>query len=242
MTITEFVEEFKVKYNSASYGAPELNSYEISLFLTQAVRDIVKEFYASFESSEYIKEALSPLIETYEICRSSITPGGIGIALIPVENHYNGIITQEVSIPNNLWFILQENVTYAESELPNSCSINVEVVPEDLDNLNKTMRNPFKKPKINRVIRTQKGNRKVNLHTIYTIECYTMTYLKKYTPIITANFEDDPDLIGNETIDGVNTVRNTELPVFLHDDIVKRGVILAIKSLRENNLKTQIEV
>lgn len=224
MTTKEFRDEFMVMYNSASFGAPDLNNYEVSLFLTQAVRDIVKELYSSFEYSEFSKRALNPLIRE------------TALILLPATDYYKNVIAQEVILPNDIYFILQENI-----KISDDC-IDVEVISEDLDNLNITMKNPFKRPSKRKVIRTEIGNNRVRLYSKVDITNYKIKYVKKYSPIIVSNFASDLDLLGTETIDGLSTLRTTELPVFLHDTIVKRAVILAIKSLRENNLKTQIEV
>lgn len=224
MTTKEFRDEFMVMYNSASFGAPDLNNYEVSLFLTQAVRDIVKELYSSFEYSEFSKRALNPLIRE------------TALILLPATDYYKNVIAQEVVLPNDIYFILQENI-----KISDDC-IDVEVISEDLDNLNITMKNPFKRPSKRKVIRTEIGNNRVRLYSKVDITNYKIKYVKKYSPIIVSNFASDLDLLGTETIDGLSTLRTTELPVFLHDTIVKRAVILAVKSLRENNLKTQIEV
>lgn len=225
MTLPEFNNEFDITYNLASFGAPDLNSYEKSVFLTQAVREIVESLYTNYENSEYEKRALNPLVVEKVV------------DLVSATDYYKNVVVQECTLPTDLYFILQENV------ITNStCNSNVEIIVEDLDNLNKTIKNPFKKPNKRKIIRTSIGGNKLRLYSEEGISKYKIKYLKKYSPIILTDFSSDPALVGDETIDGKNVETNTELPVFLHDKIVKRGVVLAIKSLRENNLKTQIEV
>ena len=63
MTLLEFKNEFRFKYDAASSGGPDLNSYEISLCLTQAAKDIAVSAYSSYETSEISKRILAPLIE-----------------------------------------------------------------------------------------------------------------------------------------------------------------------------------
>ena len=225
MTLQEFNDEFDIMYNSASYGAPDLNSYEKSVFLTQAIRDIIEELYSQYEYSEYSKRALNPLVKEKEL------------DLVNSTDYYNNLVVQELILPADIYYILQENVKTSDT-----CTIDIEVIAEDLDNLNKTIKNPFKKPTKRKVLRTSIGGTKLRLYSLNGITKYKVKYLKQYSPIILVDFATDDELIGTETIDGKNTQTNTELPVFLHDKIVKRGVILAVKSLRENNLKTQIEV
>lgn len=70
MTTQEFSIEFDILYNNlASNAAPPLNEYEKSVFLTKAQSDIVLELYSgrnnlglAFESSEEVREYLSPLL------------------------------------------------------------------------------------------------------------------------------------------------------------------------------------
>lgn len=224
MTLLEFKNEFNEKYSAASLGAPDFNDYEISLWLTQAVRDIIQELYNSFEHTEYNKRALNPLIVEK------------ALELVASTDYYNNVTAQEADLPEDIYYILQENALLATN-----CS-DIEILSEDLDNLNKTMRNPFRKPNKRKIIRTQIGENKIRLFSESGIDKFKIKYIKKYTPIILSDFTTNDDLVGDETIDGLATPSNTELPVFLHDSIVDRAVVLAIKSLRENNLKTQIEV
>lgn len=248
MTAVEFGNEFRVKYNMASFGAPDLNSYEISLFLTQAVRDVVKELYPKYEHTEFAKRALHPLLKVKEWCLDVTVPpyaeeettiDPVQVNLLVVASYYQGLIAQEVQLPPDLWFIVHEQARFFD---PACSAIDIEIVAEDLDNMNKTVKNPFKKPSRRKILRSSYDGASLRLHASTQIECYKIKYIMKYTPIIITDFATDTELIGDETIDGLNTTRITELPVFLHDNIVDRGVILAIKALRENNLKTQIEV
>ena len=62
------VDEFDLLYNNAlGTSAPNINSYEKSLFLTEAQEDIIRELYedrlkdVSFEQSERIRRRLTPL-------------------------------------------------------------------------------------------------------------------------------------------------------------------------------------
>lgn len=225
MTNSEFKNEFLITYDMASKGAPSLNNYEISLFLTQAIRDIIDELYPGFEYSEYNKRALNPLV-VEDVLTTVIT-----------QDYFPNFIATNVVLPNNLYYILQENVILVNQEVDI-----VEVISEDLDYINKTLQNPFKRPNKRKILRTQIGKSKIRLYSTENIHRFKVKYLKKYSPIILSDFTSDTDLIGSETIDGSNQPSQTDLPVFIHDKIVKRAVQLAVRSLRENNLKTQIEV
>jgi hypothetical protein len=226
MQLPELKLEFQTKYNMSSKGAPDLDNYEMSVFLTQSVRDIVDEIYKNFEHTEYIKKGLGPLIK-----EEVLTPS-------KSEDYFSseGLDAYDCELPTDLWYTLQENVKL--KGLYN----HVEVVAEDLDNINKTVMNPFRKPNSRKILRTEIGANKVRLYSGLKITKYKVKYLKQYTPIILTDFTTDPDLMGDETIDGKNKPSMTELPAFLHARIVDRAVILAIKALRQNNLQTQIEV
>jgi hypothetical protein len=224
MTLIEFKKEFQTIYDSGSMGAPSLNDYEISFFLTQAIRNIVEEIYRNTETTEYIKRGMGPLIKE---------------AVLPLENtedYLPGTKVFEANLPSDLYFLLQENVKLK------GISSHIEVVSDDLDELNVTIKNPFRKPSNKRVLRTEIGDKRVRLYASTTIDKYKVKYLKKYSPIILTDFTADPDLLGTETIDGKNKPSTTELPDFLHPKIVKQAVVLAVRSTRENNLQTQIEV
>lgn len=226
MTLAEFKKEFQTHYDMSSAGAPEMNDYEISLFLTQAVRDIVGEIYQNFEHTEYVKQGLGPLISerALELRKST--------------DYFDKINVFEAVLPSNMFYILQENV------MLNNKAGRVEVMSEDLDNINISIKNPFRKPNSRRVYRTQIGDKRVRIYSDQAdnVTAYKIKFIKKYKPIILSNFAMDPDLMGDETIDGLQTPSTTELPDFLHDKIVRRAVVLAIKSFRNNNLQTQIEV
>ena len=225
MNNSEFKNEFQVTYDMASQGAPSLNNYEISLFLTQGVRDLIDELYPGFEFTEYNKRALNPLVEEETL------------VTVVTQDFFPNFIATNAILPSDLYYILQENVTLVGQEADI-----VEVISEDLDYINKTLKNPFRQPNERKILRTQIGTSKVRLYSTKDINTFKIKYIKKYSPIILSDFTSDTDLLGTETIDGSNQPSQTDLPVFIHDKIVKRAVQLAVKSLRENNLKTQIEV
>lgn len=225
MTNPEFKKEFQIQYDMASSGAPSLNNYEISYFLTQAIRDLIDELYPQFEFTEYSKRALNPLVREKSLSLSTNT------------DYFENIIVTEANIPADTYYILQENVVLAGQEV-----FVVEVISEDLDYINKSLKNPFRRPSKRKILRTQIGSGKIRLYSSANIKSFKIKYLKKYSPIILSDFTSDPDLTGSETIDGLSSITTTELPIFLHHKIVDRAVVLAIKSLRENSLRTQIEV
>jgi len=224
MTLSEFKSEFRYKYDAASSGGPDLNSYEISLCLTQAVRDIIEDAYSSYETNEKSKRILAPLLKTHD---SSIEPFTDDLT------DYKCFL---ISLPTDLNYVLLE-----EAKL-DSCNYHIEIVNTDLDYLRTFLRNPFKKPNDRKIIKIEYNKEKFKIYTIKDLNKYRITYLKKYSPIIVDNFINDPELIGNESIEGFNVQKTTELPYFIHDEIVDKAVIIAIKTSRENNLQTQTQL
>lgn len=224
MNLAEFKKEFQTTYDMSSYGAPELNNYEISLFLTKAVREYVDEVYSQFEFSEYIKRGLGPLIKEE------------ALTLQAADDYFDNMNVYECSLPGDLFYIAQENIKL------NNEKGRYEIISEDLDWINKSVKNPFRRPNKKKIYRTEIGGNKVRLYSSENVTHYKIKYLKKYTPIVLTDFTTDVDLMGTETIEGRNKPSNTELPSFVHPRIVDRAVVLAIKSFRENNLQTQIEV
>lgn len=224
MTLQEFNDEFQFKYDAASNGGPDLNSYEKSLCLTQATRDIIEDAYATFETNEKSRRILAPLLDQFE---SNVVP--------VVDNYNEPFLVYNVTLPPNLNYILRE-----EAILDN-CSHNPTIVKADLDYLSEYLKNPYKKPNQRKIIRTEYGS-VLRAYTTIRLLKYRIKYLKKYSPIILTDFELDPELLGTETIEGLNTQTTTELPYFVHDEIVDKAVIIAIKITRENSLQTQVQI
>ena len=75
MTNQEFRNEFDISYNAiASMSAPGIDDYELSLYLTKAQLEIVKNYYVplsnrkqkGFESTEKRRRDLNQLIKDYK--------------------------------------------------------------------------------------------------------------------------------------------------------------------------------
>lgn len=207
MTTEEFSNEFDILYNNImSNQAPGLNEYEKSVFLTEAQNVIVLELYTgrgakglSFESSEESRRLLQNLIVKKEIT-----------------------ITNDKSNPYIITKPSKEGdgeilaIVYEECKLNDN--IKALVVPVKHDSLYETLNNPFKGPSKNRVLRVDSSD--IELYSNNTISSYTMTYLKKPTPIILDNLE-------GVKIDDKNTKTECILDSSLHFDILQRAVLMA---------------
>lgn len=224
MTLQEFNDEFQFKYDAASNGGPDLNSYEKSLCLTQAVRNIIFEAYSSYETSETSKRVLAPLLKEHNSVIEDNT------------DDFTNLKCYLVSLPTDMDYSLRE-----ELKLDN-CSNNVKVESIDLDHLSNGLNNPFKRPNKRKVLKAEYSSTKFKIYSEEVLLKYRIKYIKRHSPIILVDFEDDDELMGEETISGLNVQTNTELPEFIHSTIIDQAVIIAIKTTRENNLLTQTQV
>lgn len=224
MNLQEFNDEFRFKYDAASSGGPDLNSYEKSLCLTQACKDMIVEAYMSYESSEISRRILAPLLKEHN---SVITP------IIDDMTNFKSYL---VSIPQDLNYVLREEAKQL------NCGFNPKIEITDLDNLSNFLRSPFKRPNKRKIIKVENSDTNFKIYTKDDLSKYKIKYIKKSLPIILEDFVSDPELSGTETIEGLNTQTTTELPFFVHDKIIDRAVIIAIKATRENSLQTNVQL
>ena len=234
MDTKEFSDQFDTLLNSYA-GVPSfgdgsskaeitLDEYEKSVFLTRAQKQFVADYYSgtnmsafSFEEKEKIREALDTLVATYEV---STKEESEGIGLNDGKHHFS-----IYSIPSNLLWIVYEQVKYDEST---GCvcadGSYAEVVPATHDELHRRLRNPFRGPKLYRVLRLNITDNLVELISDYPIGSYLLRYVKEPTPIILTNLSD------GLTIDGESDEMTSALPDFVHPYILDYAVRLAIQS------------
>ena len=86
------------------------------------------------------------------------------------------------------------------------------------------IKNPFRKPSANRVLRLDVDGTVEIVHD-YNIQSYTVRYIKRLEPIIL------DDLPNGLTIKGKSTETNCKLNPALHDAILARAVKLAKASM-----------
>ncbi len=248
MTTKEFDLEFDLLYDNASKGAPGLDLYEKSVFLTQAQDEIVKEAYSGFtpsrvgfEGSEKRRRQLSELVKDYKVD----TP------LFDLTGNVDGVTKNLVGdsqfflLPDDLMYILQERVTLSSTDVNLNNKI-IMVKPINHDDFNIEYTNPFKKPNKRKAWRLdlfQGGaSQRVELFAIAEIKRYHIRYVKRPRPIILANFDSEDDLAGlGLSVDGHNTEITSELNTEIHRDILSRAVDIAILASRENSLQNKIQ-
>ena len=214
MTNPEFSIEFDILYNNISSNkAPGLNEYEKSVFLTKAQEQIVTELYSgrnttysSFEETEEQRRYLHSLITTSSLEEST---------------EIDDIITSNSSIyklPENIMFITYETAILTGNK-------EVTVYPVSQDELSKIIKNPFRGPSNNRVLRLDLGNNSIEVISNYDITKYLIRYIRKPNPIILVDLEDDL------SINGVSEESVCELDSSLHRTILDRAVALALQTM-----------
>ena len=209
MTNKEFDTQFDIFYNNiASNAAPSVTSYEKSVFLTQAQRDIIIGLYngreipgVSFESTEEARKYLSNLVKVHEV---------------DIDN-----INTLIELPNKLWFITLEESIFNDDSYECLKGNIMEVVPARQDNLYSLLDNPFKGPSERRVLRVD-INGKIKLYSKYKISKYIVTYVEQPSPIILENLS-DYDL----SIEGISTESESNINPILHRAVLERAVALA---------------
>lgn len=235
MTVDEFDIRFDILYNNlASNAAPALNAYEKSVFLSQAQRDIIIELYngrnvsgISFESTEEARAYLRDLIE------EDSTPL-FGKGTISSEK-YGTFYKYQVNknVLSEVLFIVREYVTLAPEVTDYPClkEAIIDVIPVKQDFLNTILKNPFKQPSKNRILKVDNTDGTFLYWNLNTKIHYNKVYLKVPNPII-LNGIDNKDL----SIDNVECFDNDSekyisstgsCPEILHQVILERAVALA---------------
>ena len=239
MTVTEFSNEFDVLIdsyrrfkdfdNKENLDSLDFNEYEKSIFLTRAQEDIVTSFYnglnytqESFEGSEEIRRSLDVLVKTVKT--STLTT-----------NTNSNLSTNSVfaALPLNMdvWYIIYESVDLTDSDLKCNSIQEVPVIPTKHDNLQRILKNPFKRSNERRVLRLDLTGNVVELISKYTISNYTLRYISKPEPIILTN------LPNNLTINDVGTKNECKLNPVIHRMILEKAVQFALVSKLGNNQK-----
>lgn len=229
MTTSEFSNSFDTLLNSYSstgkYNDVSLNNeirldeYEKSIFLTTAQEEIIIGLYSGknqfrdiFEGTEEARRYLDQLITTYKTTNSLVGYKGLSKDSI----FYN--------IPEDVWFITYESVTFKDNNLECNNNEQALVVPITQDQFYKIYNNPFRGPSNRRVLRLDNKDNIVELVSKYNIDSYTIRYLSRPNPIVLI------DLPDGLSINGFNKKTECRLNSATHKAILERAVQLAITS------------
>jgi hypothetical protein len=199
----------------------EFNEYEKSLFLTSAQEQLVLGYYSgknsfgeSFEATEEVRRQLDSLVKTKKYTIEDEVGERIGVDDKSVF----------FSLPDNLAFITLEQVEFDDKKLGCYNHSVVNVYPTKQDEFNKIKNNPFRGATKYKVLRLDSGDNVVEIVSKYTIDKYLIRYVEKPEPIILENLPE------GLTIEGVNTANPCKLNSILHNIILERAVLMALRT------------
>lgn len=236
----EFNNEFDILYNSiTSNQAPALDTYEKSVFLTQAQNDVLKHYFnpilnksqAGFDGNEVRQIDFSMVIKHTKISADKLSniDGRKGTASVSLGD-------------NRVMMILNEFVHVNRSSGHNKQILTV--IPIDYLEYQKLMSKPYKRPPHYQAWRLLDSTGNQNSVELIAgpndeIVQYIVRYVKRPEPIILFDLGDD---INNQvSIEGKTKAQSCELDPILHPEIIQRAVELA-KAAYTGDLSTQIIV
>lgn len=227
---------FNLHYDNIISGAsPGLNDYEISLYLTQAHREVIYNYYSgnnkgdSFDSSEKTRAYLS-----YYVRNESLTN-----LVVSTDAPTKNLIYKDCILDTSVWWIVRDSVTLTESKKQ------ILVKPIAFDEFWVLVEDPFKRPNGLRAWRldmSSDGKRSVRLISSKDFNSYNITYIVKPPALILSNLE---DLLPGLTIEGESTYNIPDSLLWnelLLDTVINRAVELATKDYKQNNLESQVQV
>lgn len=256
MTSKELSLEFDRLYDDATLSSPGVNEYEKSVFLTMAQNKIIDKYIPLIEANTSVMEILSSLLKYKNIDANEGSETG---ALIkPSMDPFYKIDSYIFKKPSNIYKLL-----YGQLETDKDI---VQVSPISYDVVAKTINNPFRANSNSRawLVYGTKDDYIINPDTVVetatiiddavnyfevlyggdnTPTKYSIRYVSIPKPIITTDFESDPEISGmGLTIDGLNKVSESSLSSVAHDEIIRKAVELAVLAYRENTLQNQVGI
>lgn len=222
MTNLEFSREFDILYNNiTSNQAPSLNSYEKSVFLTEAEEQYQQELISGIggKDNNRILAILSPFIT-----RREYTPSELQSDAFSFEKRGANSVSIVSEDKDNVLVILRESaMCHDENCATHPCNI----YPVKEDEVNHILLNPFRFNK-NIVLRVDEyGNSdsKYRRTLIYkgTLDSYTIIYVRPCKPIVLFDENNDFDLSVNDF--GYET--SCEFPASCHRRILEMAVLRA---------------
>lgn len=238
MTLDDFYQEFDLLYNNiASNQAPGLDKYEISVFLTKAQDEIIKNYFnpksnkyrEGFDDKEKRQIDFSTIIKIEKA--TEVTDASI----IKLDDD-----SKLFKMPKDIMFVLNEIVTLKDSkkkDSKNNVRI-INIIPINFDEYSRIMSKPFKKPYKSQGWRLfqSKDNTPDIISEIITgstddIDSYKIRYVKRPRPII----------LDNSTINKQTGPSTCELNEILHPEILQRAVELA-KAAYVGEVKNIVEL
>lgn len=231
MDHNELLEGFSIQYNNiTSNQAPGLNVHEISVFLTKAEYEIVKNRFNAaskgnttgqgFDDTALRQADFSSLMDTKK--GSSVTDSTI------VKSHNKGKLYK---FPDGVFITINETYRVNGKDL--------QVVPLRYDDYTRLMSKPFKRPAVGQAWRIigsgDKDKKVVELVAAPEYDSingdYIVRFIRKPKPIIVGELDEDLTIdgytFGDPTEENPKQIKGCELDSSLHEDILQRAVELA---------------
>ena len=227
----EFSNEFDVLYNNImSNAAPGLNEYEKSVFLTKAQEEIVKNHFNP-NGNKY-REGLDDSPKR-QIDFSELIKVGEGVIIDTSPLTFDKR-AKVYNLPEDIFIIINESIETDKGPR--------QLIPISYSEYTRLMSKPYKEPvkyQAWRLITTSTNNITVELiaNSNESITQYKVRYIKKPTPIITADLSE----YGDVTINGISNISECELNPNIHQEILQRAVELA-KSAYVGDLNSTIQL
>ena len=218
MTIAEMHQAFKFQLDKLdSLNYPNFLPEEVDLLLNQAQERFVKQRYgknnvyrSSFEETQKRTEDLKDIT--------------VNAVLTPAVNAPDNIDPNAVfvTLPTDHWFIVQERVMLNYFDCHNVyTSEYAEVRPIQHNEFSKVIKDPFKKPTLEKVLRLmEKGRVELIAPPNTTIVTYRLRYIK------------EPNTMS------ITVPTNCELSEHTHQEIVDEAVRLALEGIEAKRSAT----
>lgn len=259
----EMLNQFEVLYNNiASNQAPGLNPYEISLILTKAQNELVKNYF-NLKGNKY-QEGYDESVKRHSDFASLLCDE----VLVPYESsQYKRLDYRSIlfKIPDYVFLLLNGQLeeffdthgTSSSDDSPfviapgtgsNSKRVGVyTVVPIDYDEYSRLMQKPYKYPPKNQFWKLDTGYDNDSGNSIVEVignrrntstYVYRIRYIRNPEPIVLADLNEIADGL---SIDGVSEINPCRLPKHLHDEIIQRAVEIA-KGMWQGDLNSTIQL
>lgn len=243
MTNQEFRNQFDISYNAiASNSAPGIDDFELSVYLTQAQLELVKNYYdplsnrkqKGFEATEKRRRDLNQLVKDYKTT-----------SVISNDSNINSE-SKFYTLPDDLFLIVNEKAKITSEDCYNNKVLTIK--PMSYDEYDIQIYNPFEKPDSKTAWRLDISN----INNIKVVEIispynvlgsleYQIRYIKYPKPIIITNlntaFPSD-----NLTIDGIYVETACELNKEICREILDRAVLLALADYKPQNLQIKAQM
>ena len=243
MTNQEFRQQFDISYNAiASMSSPGIDDFELSVYLTTAQLEIIKNYYdplsnrkqKGFESTEKRRRDLNQLIKDYKTSTTITNSSNINSE------------AKFYTVPNDLFLIVNEKAKITSEDCYNGKILSIK--PISYDEYDVQIDNPFEKPNEKVAWRLDLSNVN-NTKVVEIISPYNVTgsleyqirYVKYPKPIIITDL-DIAFPSDNLTIDGISTETPCELNTEICREILDRAVLLATADYRPQNLQVKAQM